>query len=810
MAPPARLDFPMLAPLAVSAPSPASPDAALALATAPEPAQRARTPRSRKLATTAASAAAVVDQLAARAASSSSVVPIASNASDEHACAVLAALSSPMSSSQSSPTPGSTRVSKKRGQHGQRSANRTIVLTLSASTLPSSPMLLSQSQSAHTSSSTACPSKSLPPISPLSLFASGSDAHHAHAHGPGHGNAPAVSLVTASGSVAPRRRSRRRANSNKSSSSSSGSPRSSSSSSSSKRRQSWDFRLPSPITPLPPPPPPPVNPELKYLLSAFVFPSPMPPLKDPLRIPNMVNVLKRRWVYHDPAPLDANSFSVMSWNILAPTFERSRPVSTLALSPPLSPTLSSSDTQAGWPSDYVSRRAGIATEILYYEPDIICLQECDPDDYADFFNPILGAAGYKGVYATKSDCDGCAIFYRSDRFTLAGDYPSPTTLRYASVPLDGAALDTPNVWRSPRPADHVTRHKMFGNLAQIVVLKNKRTGARVRVVNTHLLWQPEFYDAKLLQTAILLEHLVLADYAGRGMAGALGGETQMFAADVSTIQEEEAEELAGSGKAVSAPIPIPAVAGGKRGKATTTRATTPGGSAHKDQTMASYLPSPDSPTSRDSNPFVTITSRNRSHSPTAYPPSPPASSPPMHSAPPSSASPSSLPNASPPQPNLYIAPSARNRPAATSRSTGATPLPPAGPNAQPLPTIICGDFNSLPNSSVLHLLLTGMIPRTEFGDSHFGRFTAGDRFQHSLALRSAYAHSTLPYTHRVPHFSGMIDHMLYSAGAIKLMGILDSADPPGYLEGVRSMPARHLPSDHLPLLAVFKSAAGYK
>ncbi|KAL7746972.1 hypothetical protein RI367_007684 [Sorochytrium milnesiophthora] len=192
-----------------------------------------------------------------------------------------------------------------------------------------------------------------------------------------------------------------------------------------------------------------------------------------------VQFLKRYWVFYERGSMNPSHFSVMSWNILAPAFaERSAAVE---------------HSVASGCTRWELRRQSILNELLFYEPDVVCLQEVDAASFEFFFQPALDSVGYDGVYTAKSPYDGCATLFRRDRFVVR----QTRTLQYNQIELGGGAS----------PVSVHTRHTPFPQIAQIVVLQNKHTRKWLRVVNTHLLWQPEFADSKLLQTAILMEAL---------------------------------------------------------------------------------------------------------------------------------------------------------------------------------------------------------------------------------------------------------------------------------------------------------------
>ncbi|CAG7734067.1 unnamed protein product [Allacma fusca] len=108
---------------------------------------------------------------------------------------------------------------------------------------------------------------------------------------------------------------------------------------------------------------------------------------------------------------DGGRFRVLTWNILAQALAVSH------------------DNFVGLPEgtlDWAARRLRILHEILIYDPDVICLQEVD---HFNFLNSTLSSLGYRGVFCSKPDSpciylannngpDGCALFYRRDKFDL--------------------------------------------------------------------------------------------------------------------------------------------------------------------------------------------------------------------------------------------------------------------------------------------------------------------------------------------------------------------------------------------------------
>ncbi|KZC12348.1 CCR4-NOT transcription complex subunit 6 [Dufourea novaeangliae] len=86
-----------------------------------------------------------------------------------------------------------------------------------------------------------------------------------------------------------------------------------------------------------------------------------------------------------------------------------------------------------WALDWEYRKKGILDEIRHYAADIISLQEVETDQFYNFFLPELKHEGYDGIFSPKSRAktmaendrkyvDGCAIFYRTAKFTLIKEH----------------------------------------------------------------------------------------------------------------------------------------------------------------------------------------------------------------------------------------------------------------------------------------------------------------------------------------------------------------------------------------------------
>lgn len=125
--------------------------------------------------------------------------------------------------------------------------------------------------------------------------------------------------------------------------------------------------------------------------------------------------------------------------------------------------------------------------------------------------------------------------------------------------------------------------------------------------------------------------------------------------------------------------------------------------------------------------------------------------------------------------------------------------------------LLCGDFNSLPDSGVYSLLESGSI-----GSNHpdFQNFTyepySTEGAHHSLNLRNAYGLCPEPVdlTIMSPKFKGVIDYIWYRPTNLAVSGLLGPVSSE-YIKQLVGFPSQHLPSDHISLLAEFKIEPAY-
>jgi CCR4-NOT transcription complex subunit 6 len=132
-----------------------------------------------------------------------------------------------------------------------------------------------------------------------------------------------------------------------------------------------------------------------------------------------------------------------------------------------------------------------------------------------------------------------------------------------------------------------------------------------------------------------------------------------------------------------------------------------------------------------------------------------------------------------------------------------------------IPTIICGDFNSVPTSGVYEFLSTGSVaPNHEDWMSYkYGDYTKeGPR--HRFSLKSAYADTSttaatgkptelLPMTNYVPSFKGVLSYLWYTTSTLNVHAVLGEVEKT-YLDKVVGFPNAHFPSDHICIIGEFR------
>jgi CCR4-NOT transcription complex subunit 6 len=203
---------------------------------------------------------------------------------------------------------------------------------------------------------------------------------------------------------------------------------------------------------------------------------------------------------HDGRISASGTFTVLSYNILSEAYATSE---SYAYCP-------------SWALSWPYRRQNLLREIVGYRADVVCLQEVQSNHFEEFFSPELDKHGYQALYKRKTaevftgnshTVDGCATFFRRDRFSHVKKYE--VEFNKAAQSLTDAVV--------PNTQKKVALNRLVkDNVALIVVLEAKfsnqgvdNAGKRqlVCVANTHVNVHPELQDVKIWQVHTLLKGL---------------------------------------------------------------------------------------------------------------------------------------------------------------------------------------------------------------------------------------------------------------------------------------------------------------
>lgn len=131
--------------------------------------------------------------------------------------------------------------------------------------------------------------------------------------------------------------------------------------------------------------------------------------------------------------------------------------------------------------------------------------------------------------------------------------------------------------------------------------------------------------------------------------------------------------------------------------------------------------------------------------------------------------------------------------------------------------VMCGDFNSTPDSLVFRLLSQGKVDiaaspefsKFEYGSQVDGESIADKIITNPLSLAPAYGPllgedttNKLDFTSYTKRFPLVLDHIWCSSNDLKVEKLLGKVDS-DYCERVAGFPDNYFPSDHIPLISKF-------
>lgn len=237
--------------------------------------------------------------------------------------------------------------------------------------------------------------------------------------------------------------------------------------------------------------------QVNTILTSRVIPAPSP---SPRRLVPVSGVDVIGHLDSDGRLSSSGTFTVLSYNILSDVYATNELYSYCP----------------SWALSWPYRRQNLLREIVGYRADIVCLQEVQSDHYEEFFAPELDKHGYVGLYKRKTNevysgntntIDGCATFFRRDRFSHVKKY---------EVEFNKAAQSWTDS-QLPSAQKKTALNRLFkDNVALIVVLEAKfsnqgadNPGKRqlLCVANTHVNVHQDLKDVKLWQVHTLLKGL---------------------------------------------------------------------------------------------------------------------------------------------------------------------------------------------------------------------------------------------------------------------------------------------------------------
>jgi CCR4-NOT transcription complex subunit 6 len=124
--------------------------------------------------------------------------------------------------------------------------------------------------------------------------------------------------------------------------------------------------------------------------------------------------------------------------------------------------------------------------------------------------------------------------------------------------------------------------------------------------------------------------------------------------------------------------------------------------------------------------------------------------------------------------------------------------PPLYSDGTKIPLIVCGDYNSVPDSGLYEFLSNGTLPpdHSDFMSHSYGKYTS-EGLRHKFGLKSAFAGiGELSMTNFTPTFKGAIDYIWYSTPNLAVNAVLGDVDKV-YLEKAVGFPNAHFPSEYV-------------
>ncbi|OQS01076.1 2',5'-phosphodiesterase [Thraustotheca clavata] len=195
--------------------------------------------------------------------------------------------------------------------------------------------------------------------------------------------------------------------------------------------------------------------------------------------------------------LDDTSFRIMSYNILYSKYARAdREYNRMY---PFA--------KAGILHDRY-RMPLIGLEMIESKCHLICTQEMGENIFHTYFNPLLSAHGFKGIYSNKagSTPEGCAFFIHESKWDIIESMN--ITFSKALNDIEKEDIKSPLQMFLAAHTQVALAVRTVPSVAQIVLLQSKaHPNQAILVANTHLYYRHDADAVRLVQSALMTRFL---------------------------------------------------------------------------------------------------------------------------------------------------------------------------------------------------------------------------------------------------------------------------------------------------------------
>lgn len=196
-----------------------------------------------------------------------------------------------------------------------------------------------------------------------------------------------------------------------------------------------------------------------------------------------------------------------------------------------------------WALTWDYRKKLILEDIKLYDADVIALQELETEQFYQFFLPELKQHDYDGIFSPKSRAktmseqdkkhvDGCAIFFKTTRFSLVKDYLIEFN-QIAMATAEGSedmlnrVMTKDNIGLAAllevkQDDDETTDHLASQNNKSPTSKDSTQTNSSssgssspvnnkqlILICTAHIHWDPDYCDVKLIQTLMFTNEIKL-------------------------------------------------------------------------------------------------------------------------------------------------------------------------------------------------------------------------------------------------------------------------------------------------------------